>query len=366
MSLQLFEFPYAEREPRQACQPPPCPLGGGGLASKASFIYWNSLLTHQGIVIYKVFEGFRRNMHERSLKNLLSTQCVQSEIFVNLLNQFKNTKDETEQKSIFDEALCYLNNQEYTDFLKKSNNCRLLSPVQSRAIRKNCSKLFYYSQTRKFTSSKSGVHTMRVAFLTLTCPASVTPKQSLKAFEHFLDYLSRTANCNYVWKKEFGEKGGALHFHIMINNFIPYYIVAWKWKRLLLAEGVKWPQTESGEDTSSHYRIELPRNKKSTASYISKYMSKGQGLPIEYGYISGHSKILDSLKEISIIVDDLDNEELNKLASHSKVIHSEYVNLICTDLLHAQKLAPKIYDLFYSQYLRFSEIITLPQKFTYV
>jgi hypothetical protein len=95
-------------------------------------------------------------------------------------------------------------------------------------------------------------------------------------------------------------------------------------------------------------------------------MSKGQGLPIEYGYISGHSKILDSLKEISIIVDDLDNEELNKLASHSKVIHSEYVNLICTDLLHAQKIAPKIYDLFYSQYLRFSEIITLPQKFTYV
>ena len=90
------------------------------------------------------------------------------------------------------------------------------------------------------------------------------------------------------------------------------------------------------------------------------------GLPIEYGYISGHSKILDSLKEISIIVDDLDNEELNKLASHSKVIHSEYVNLICTDLLHAQKIAPKIYDLFYSQYLRFSEIITLPQKFTYV
>jgi hypothetical protein len=135
---------------------------------------------------------------------------------------------------------------------------------------------------------------------------------------------------------------------------------------LLLAEGVKWPQTESGEDTSSHYRIELPRNKKSTASYISKYMSKGQGLPIEYGYISGHSKVLDTLKDTSIIVDDLDTDELNKLASHSKVIHSEYVNLICTDLLRCAKTAPKIYDLFYSQYLQFSEILTLPQKFTYV
>ena len=366
MSLQLFKYPYAEREPRIAPTPPPCPLEGGGGGGKATFIYWNSLLTHQGITIYKVFEGFRRNMHERSLKNLLSSQTEQSEIFVNLLNQFKNTKDEAEQKNIFDEALCYLNDQEYTYFLRSCNEARFLSPVQSRSIRKNCSKLFYYSQTRKFSSRKSGVHSMRVAFLTLTCPNSATPQQSLKAFAHFLDYLSRTANCNYVWKKELGEKGGALHFHIMVNNFIPYYIVAWKWKRLLLAEGVKWPLTESGKDTSSHYRIELPRNKKYTASYISKYMSKGQGLPISYGYISGHSKVLDTLKNTSIIVNDLDNDELNRLASCSKVIHSEYVNLICTDLLHAQKIAPKIYDLFYSQYLRFSEIITLPQKFTYV
>lgn len=362
---QLFPPPYSEHEPRIASMQCPRPFEGQAQVGKAQFVYWNSKLTHQGITIYKVFEGFRRRVKESSLDNLLNQKVFQSEIFLSLLDQFKSTENENTHKEIFDQALCYLNNKEYSSFLQSCNSVRTLSPVQSRQIRKYCSKLFYYSQTRKFTSKKSGVHQMRVAFLTLTSPNSALPSQSLKAFEHFLDYLSRTANCNYVWKKELGEQGNALHFHIMLNNFIPYYIVAWKWKRLLINEGVIWDKNEKGIDTSSHYRIELPRSQKSTGTYIAKYMAKGQGLPSNYGYISGHSKVLDTLKETQIIVDDLDNAELERLCSKSKVIRGEYVSLICTNLIRCQKSAPKIYSIFLAQYLAFSAIITMPQKFIY-
>ena len=185
----------------------------------------------------------------------------------------------------------------------------------------------------------------------------------LNAFGHFLDYLRRTANCVYVWKKELGESGGKLHFHIMLNNFIPYYIVSWKWKRLLINEGVVWPLNEQGKSTESHYRIELPRSKRKIGHYISKYMSKAYALPVEYGFIAGHSKLLDTCMEVKIIEGDIPMDELEKIMSSHKVIRGEFVSHICVDLLHVKHIAPKIGALFESQYIQFCETLTLPQKF---
>jgi len=99
------------------------------------------------------------------------------------------------------------------------------------------SKLAYYSGTRSFSSKKTGTHNFK-SHSNTHCPFQCQPRKSLAAFDHFLDYLRRTANAVFVWKKELGETGRALHFHIMLNNFIPYYIVNWKWKRLLINEGI--------------------------------------------------------------------------------------------------------------------------------
>jgi hypothetical protein len=331
-----------------------------------SFVFWNSKLTHSGITNWKVFENCHRVTKTESLRNLLNNNSKDNEAFDFLLSEFKSCKDRESQKTVFDEALSYLNDSEFKRFIKESRFERNLSPVQSRAIRSQCSKLAYYSQTRHFKAKEGKKYNMRVAFLTLTSPISLAPERMNAAFNHFLDYLSRTANCVYVWKKELGEKNENLHFHIMINNFIPYYIVAWKWKRLLLNEGCKWPKNEKGEDTSSHYRIELPRNKKASASYISKYMSKGHELPGFLGYVWGCSHILKSLKEVVYISDDLPTDEIALLRKKSKLIDREYVTMICADLLHVEQLAPQIAALFKEQYIRFSETITLPQKFNFV
>jgi hypothetical protein len=293
-------------------------------------VYYNAKLNHRGIVGYKVFENVYRKMHRHSLSNLLNV---------------KSLNDATNKES------------------GKEIETRDMSKQQSQKCRNFCDKLYYYSGTRKFSSKKKGSYNFRIAFLTLTCPPETTPSQSLAAFDAFLDYLRRTANAIYVWKKELGEEGKALHYHIMLNNFIPYYIVAWKWKRLLIAQGVEWPLNEKGKDTSSHYRIELPHNPRQASHYISKYMSKGHQLPKSYGYLFGKSDILSKLEEITIIETDLPQGEIEEIRKHSKVITHDYVTIVCCDLLQVKDYAPGIFSVFEEQYLNFSSQITLPQRF---
>lgn len=326
-------------------------------------VYFNSKLSHNGITSYKVFEGIDRHRHPHSLYNLNHQPTDNTEAVKYFVELFKMSLNKEERSKVIDQAIDELDYFSYQSFLSQTFLTRSLNPIQSRKVRSLCQKLQYYSQTRRFSSKKSGTYSFKVAFLTLTAPESATPKQMLAAFDHFLDYLRRTANCVFVWKKELGETGEKLHFHLMINNFIPYYIVNWKWKRLLINEGVEWPLNDKGIATDSHYRIELPRSKRKIGHYISKYMSKAYALPSDYGYISGHSKLLDTCEEIRLIENDIPMDELNKIFSCRKVIRSEFMSHVCVDLLHVKQIAPKIGALFEEQYLKFSEILTLPQKF---
>ena len=307
-------------------------------------VYWNVKFSHSGITGYKVFEGFDRKIHHNSLKNLLNRK----ESLNDLNNEMK------EQDNII------------IDNIKPLKKTRNLSIVRSKKCRNYCQKLCYYSATRKFESKKSGKYSFKIAFITLTTPAGIEPQQSLKAFNKFLDYLRRTANCVYVWKKELGENNGKLHYHILVNNFIPYYIVSWKWKKLLIGEGVIWPTNNDGKETSSHYRIELPRKMKKVNYYISKYLAKGTELPIEYGYIWGKSELLDSCKEFSSIAEDLPYNEVIELKNKYKTITTDYLTHICVNLLKVKEIAPNLYDIVLEQYLRFQSIITLNQRFVYV
>lgn len=329
-------------------------------------VYYNQQLKHNGITAYKVFENSSRRLSHKSLRNLLNYRNSITETLKDYINECNSKLDESDKSLVCDKALKALNDEDYKTFLIQTKLVRNLNSTQSRKLRTYCDKLSYYTQTRVFESKKSGKYSMKVAFLTLTAPETATDIQIVQAFNKFLDYLQRTANCNYVWKKELGEQNSKLHFHILVNNFIPYYIVSWKWKRLLLAEGVVWSKTIEGKDTESHYRIELPRNKKCVSKYISKYMSKAYDLPKKFGYVWGYSRILKDLKEQQIHEYDLPYDEIQAIKKANKVIVHDYVTHICCNLLKVEKIAPTIYDIFMEQYIRFSEAITLKQKFKYV
>jgi hypothetical protein len=322
----------------------PIPEVNLSYAKGAPVIYGMTKLSHTGVTSFKVFEGFSRKMHKNSLSNL-----------INQVQAIYDGKDfETEN-----------DNTDNVKVLKQKAE-RSLNNTQSRKVKKVANKLGYYSRVRTFVSRKTGSYKFKVAFLTLTVPSGTTDQQSLKAFEHFLDYLRRTANCHYVWKKELGDNSKQLHYHIMINNFIPFYLVSWKWKRLLLQEGVKWQQNEGGKDTDSHTRIELPRSRKLVAHYIAKYMSKAYSLPRHLGYITGYSSILDELKDVSFIEGDIDSEEILDLQKNFRTIKDVFLTHVCCDLRKVQRIAPSIYFWFIKQFESFQEQITLPQKYYYV
>ena len=309
--------------------------------NRGPIVYQSYKLTHQGIINYKTYENCKRKISHSSLCNLLNSH-----------NYNTNT---LEGGQPFDDSLGI--------YPKTIRDYRKMDEAQKRHCRKMCNKLSYYTKKREFKSKKTGKYIFKIAFLTLTAPQTAQDSQILAAFDHFLDYLRRTANCIYVWKKEIGKKGEKLHFHIMINNFIPYYIVNWKWKRLLINEGVVWPKNEKNEDTSSHYRIELPRNVKQTSSYVSKYMAKDEFLPMEYGYVWGCSKVLKELKEIVLIEGEINNNELWNIIKKSKTVSTDFVNITCCDLMKVEAIAPELYKIFEKQFFEFQYKISLEPRF---
>lgn len=300
---------------------------------KVPVSYWMAKLSHSGVTGYSKFEGVTRKVKDQSLQNLKG---------------YIRANDETEQKNPEPEA-------------------RTLNHAQSRKVRRYCQKLAYYSSTRHVTRKKDGKKfRFKVAFLTLTTPQGTTDEQSLKAFDGMLDYLRRTANCVFVWKKELGEKSHNLHYHLLINNFIPYYIVSWKWKRLLINQGVQWPLNEKGVHTDSHYRIESPKNRKQVAAYISKYLSKAHYLPRELGYIAGHSAVLDNCKEIELFPGEYDYEEVAAVAKIHHTIYEEFFTHICCNLAFCEKIAPGLHAVFKEMLHEFSIKLSFPQKFDYI
>lgn len=329
-------------------------------------VYLNAKYSHSGITVFKRFEDCNFHHHRNSLRNLLHSAVYTNMTLRAYIQEYNECANDDQRSDVIDRAIQYLSDDDYILFLQEIHLTRKLNPTQSRKCKYYCNKLAYYSQTRHFKTKKGKNYKMKVAFLTLTAPEEANPIALIKALDHFLDYLRRTAQCHFVWKKELGEQNEKLHFHIVINNFIPYYIVAWKWKRLLLAEGITWPVNESGQETNAHTRIELPRSPKQLSHYIAKYMSKGYELPREYGHIFGRSAILDELKEIIQDEGEYPTDEILKLIDVCHVYKDNFITHISLDLLHVGKFAPRLCALFEQQYIRFSEAITLPQRFNFV
>jgi hypothetical protein len=330
---------------------------------KEPLVYWNSKLTHTGIVAYKSFENIYRKSSKNSLANLINNGKPRINEVQKWLNFIRICKTVKIKKMLLEVSKEQLFENEYNELLRMSLNSRNLSITQSRKLKNEANKLNYYSGTRHFTTKKSGHYTFRTAFLTLTAPENASNIQIKKAFENFCLYLTRTANCVYVWKKELGEENSRFHIHLLINNIIPYYIVSWKWRKCLQFEGVQWSLNDKGKLTDSHYRIELPKNKKHAAHYISKYMSKAYAIPRVLGYIWGCSDILRSLKEIVLIENEIDMSEVAKLRDSCKTICDQFITIICVNLLNIEKWCPNIHAVFQSQYVDFTQKITLRQKF---
>lgn len=222
-------------------------------------------------------------------------------------------------------------------------------------------KRIYNRTTKKFLKFK-------VAFVTLTLSSEQkhTDDQIRKKLLHqLLVELKKNYNVeNYVWKAE-KQANGNIHFHIVLDRFIPHQQLRSRWNRIQNKLGYvdNYQQKHKGKTNPNSVDIHSLYNIKNIASYLSKYMSKN----VEYredmnpeelqklivkGKLWGSNHELSNIKGASIPVDTFVEKELKKLVSSKKVktYVADYFTVIYTNVNQLLKMG---YTLLYSAFLNY-------------
>ena len=131
-----------------------------------------------------------------------------------------------------------------TDKLNKdkliSHNMKI-SDSANRNLRNKINWLYYNSVARKVRTPKGKeIFNFKIAFITLTLPAQQKqPTKEITAdlLNHFLTTVRGRFNMqNYVWRLEF-QKNKNVHYHIVTDTYIDFYILKSIWNNILAKKG---------------------------------------------------------------------------------------------------------------------------------
>lgn len=188
----------------------------------------------------------------------------------------------------------------------KKSSFNLSYQSQSK-LRDSIQLLYELSKPRTaFVSSKKSIFNFRASFITLTLPSKQihNDKKIKKCLNNFLVRLRQTYGVkNYVWKAEL-QKNENIHFHLVIDQYIPFQAVRYYWnlaintlgyvdryaqrmRKLSLAEYSKMRgqsvahclsayqrgNKENWQNPPSEQAVAV-RSKKQLAIYLSKYLTK--------------------------------------------------------------------------------------------
>ena len=108
-------------------------------------------------------------------------------------------------------------------------------------IKKSINTLLWLTGTVHKTGNKIGffsAHKVTFATLTLSSTQCHTDNyiKSKLLNQLFTELRKRYKKLLYVWRQEFQENGN-IHFHILLNRFIPWQLLRKKWNRLQLNNG---------------------------------------------------------------------------------------------------------------------------------
>lgn len=226
----------------------------------------------------------------------------------------------------------------YSGFLSKGARNRL----------KRCSKILCcVTPKRRVINPGTGKSFLfRCAFVTMTLPIDLSPKQEKKLtttlIKPFCQFLVRTAHVkNYVWRVE-RTKAGRLHWHFIIDQPIHYKVVQNRWNRLLRKAGLLTAfAAQHGHYSPHSTEIKSVRSESKAYAYASKYMSKFQqsNLPVS-GRLWDANSWLKSQRYISQFVGrEFWGDVLSNLNFDSKLCSlSEHFVWISIELLERDKL----------------------------
>lgn len=173
----------------------------------------------------------------------------------------------------------------------------------------------------------------RVAFVTLTLPAKqrhsdIEIKQKLLN-QFLIEIREKYGKCEYIWKAE-AQENGNIHFHVLFNRYINHFDVRIIWSRIAdkLGYTSEWRQKFGKNENKYPPCTEAVglKSVKRIGAYISKYMGKNGGRPIE-GRLWFPSSELSKFKFPSFELDKAARIRLNELKKEKWV--KVYKNTKC-------------------------------------
>lgn len=211
----------------------------------------------------------------------------------------------------------------------------------------------------------------KIAFITLTLPSMQQhPDNEIKekCLNQFLIEITKHYKAsNYIWRAE-RQKNGNIHFHILVDKFIPWSEMRDRWNRIINklgyvdryreemrkfhAEGFKvrkellkhWDyqkqikayqkgkindwQSPNSTDIHSLYKIHNVKN------YVTKYCTKHESQDEITGRIWGCNYELSNIKGGTIVMDSEIKSEINELIANlkPKLYKGEYFSVIHIDI----------------------------------
>jgi hypothetical protein len=182
--------------------------------------------------------------------------------------------------------------------------------------------LLFFANDKMIPSKTHGKHYhFKLAFITLTLPSKQAhADQEIKSrcLDSFLTEIRKGyAVKNYVWRAE-NQKNGNIHFHIILDRFIPHWHIRSRWNRIIDRLGyVSEFQKKHGHDDPNSTDVHSLKHVVNALAYLMKYASKDEQNGEIKGRAWGCSESLSNLKGGIEIVDSQINDEITKVANHS-------------------------------------------------
>lgn len=239
---------------------------------------------------------------------------------------------------------------------RKSNG--QLSVNAKRKMSRAIEYLVTLAQPKKVHEKLTGkTINFKLAFITLTLPSAQIHTDSEiinKCLNQFLVECRKYHNVkNYVWRAEKQENGN-IHFHLLIDKFIPWYMMRNSWNRILNKLGyVDRFQEKHGHSQPNSTDIHSTKRVKNIQAYLMKYMSKSEQNTNQSGRIWSCNQELSNVKGCQLYIDREVHEELQKIIEHCKprIFESQYFSVYCIKLKDVFKYSREILFKYFSDYL---------------
>lgn len=193
-----------------------------------------------------------------------------------------------------------------------------------------------------------------ISFITLTLSSSqgdITDNEiKRELLNPFLIWLKQSKNVStFIWKAE-AQNNGNIHFHILVNKFIPWRDVRDKWNELqnkffYIDQFEKKHGHRDANSTDIHglYKDKNDKPIRDIGSYLAKYMSKNEELKRGInGRLWGRSDNLLNIEFFKTVDDGLiDNFYQYLIKKDAKRYKGDFFLLIKADIFKEMKIFNK-------------------------